>query len=104
MSKYLLSIGKISDRNYLHIYYLLFIIHVIIYIIVSMAGCHEFHDGHRMLFRGVQTMPAQTGLSKQHMTSIPWKYIPPDQLKWAGSSETQPAYICLLYTSDAADE
>jgi hypothetical protein len=71
-------------------------------IIVSMAGCHEFHDGHRMLFRGVQTMPAQTGLSKQHMTSIPWKYILPDQLKWAGSSETKPAYITTNVENDAS--
>ena len=60
------------------------------------------HDGHRMLFRGVQTMPAQTGLSKQHMTSIPWKYILPDQLKWAGSSETKPAYITTNVENDAS--
>ena len=44
-------------------------------IIVAMAGCHKFHDGHRMLFRGVQTMPAQHGLGKNHMTSIGWKWI-----------------------------
>ena len=71
-------------------------------IIVAMAGCHEFHDGHRKLFRGVQTMPAQHGLSKKHMTSIGWKWILPEQLKWAGSSDKQPAYITTNVENDAS--
>lgn len=71
-------------------------------IIVSVAGCHPFHDGYRMLFRGVQTMPAQNGLSKTHMTSIPWRYILPAQLEWAKSSDTNPAYITTNVENDAS--
>jgi|TARA_B110000495_G_scaffold69396_1_gene59155 hypothetical protein len=71
-------------------------------VIVSMAGCHKFHDGHRMMFRGVQSMVAQGGLGKNHMTSIPWKWILPKQLEWAGSSDTQPAYITTNVENDAS--
>ena len=63
--------------------------------IVSIAGCHPFWDGYRFLFRGAQTMSAQTGLSKTHMTSIPWRIIMPEQISWTSGviTEENPAYI-----------
>lgn len=72
--------------------------------IISMAGAHPFWDGVRLLFRGVQTEPAQLGLSKTHMTSIPWKIIMPEQIGyWSGviTNET-PAYITTNVENDAS--
>jgi hypothetical protein len=36
------------------------------------------------------------------MTSIPWKWILPEQIKWAQSSEEQPAYITTNVENDAS--
>lgn len=70
--------------------------------LVSIAGCHPFHDGWRVLFRGVQSMPAQHGLSKTHMTSIPWKHLLPLQLAWINVSDDNPAYITTNVENDAS--
>lgn len=67
--------------------------------IVSVAGCHPFHDGWRVLFRGAQIMPAQNGLSKTHMTSIPWRHILPKQLEYIKGA---PAYITTNVEHDAS--
>lgn len=70
--------------------------------IVSMAGCHPFWDGYRLLFRGAQTTHASNGLSKTHMTSIPWSVIMPEQIAWCSgvATEETPAYITTNISHD----
>lgn len=70
--------------------------------IVSVAGCHPFKDGWRMVFRGVQIQSASNGLSKTHMTSIPWSIIMPASLAWANCNESNPAYITTNISHDAS--
>lgn len=70
--------------------------------IVSVAGAHPFKEGYRLLFRGVQTMPATKALSKKHLTSMPWSLIMPNQITWASGVITQetPAYITTNVSHD----
>lgn len=71
--------------------------------IVSMAGIHPFEDGYRTMFRGAQTTSAIAGLSKTHMTSIPWRYIMPEQIAWAQSNNPDaPLYITTNISNDAS--
>jgi hypothetical protein len=60
---------------------------------VSIAGCHPFWDGYRVMFRGAQTEQSGHGLSKKHLTSIPWKTLMPKQIEWCHQTNKVPLYI-----------
>jgi hypothetical protein len=72
--------------------------------IVSMAGAHPFRDGYRLVFRGAQTQSNQTGLSKHHMSSIPWAVLMPEQIAWCSGVATgdTPGYITTNVSNDAS--
>jgi hypothetical protein len=72
--------------------------------IVSIAGCHPFRDGYRLVFRGAQTESNQTGLSKHHLSSIPWAVLMPEQIAWCSGVATgeTPGYITTNVANDAS--
>ena len=72
--------------------------------IVSIAGCHPFLDGYRLVCRGAQTQSNQTGLSKHHLSSIPWAVLMPEQIAWCSGVATgeTPGYITTNVSHDAS--